>query len=252
MLSVLNPHERDMHISFEEGPHIYTIDGDSNYMSVTTWNGSHFPKFDSDSIIERILKKNHEVGSKYYGMSGDDIKKQWEDNGKLQAEAGTKLHFDIECYYNNNPNENNSLEYQYFMNFVKDYPNLVPYRTEWMIWDKDLRFAGSIDMIFKNDDGTISIYDWKRCKEISSNSRYNQFAITECIEHLPDSKVWHYSLQLYTYKAILEKSYGMKVKECFIVCFHPNKSNYQLIKAKNMTKEVEDLFNLRIKLLKDT
>ena len=39
---------------------------------------------------------------------------------------------------------------------------------------------------------------------------------------------------------------------CVIVCFHPNKSNYQLIKAKNMTKEVEDLFNLRIKLLKDT
>ena len=28
------PHERDSHIHFDEGPHIYTIDGDSDYMSV--------------------------------------------------------------------------------------------------------------------------------------------------------------------------------------------------------------------------
>ena len=37
-LSKKNFHERDAHISFDEGPHIYTIDGDSDYMSVTTWN----------------------------------------------------------------------------------------------------------------------------------------------------------------------------------------------------------------------
>ena len=35
------PHERDSHIHFDEGPHIYTIDGDSDFMSVTTWNHSH-------------------------------------------------------------------------------------------------------------------------------------------------------------------------------------------------------------------
>ena len=31
-----------------------------------------------------------------------------------------------------------------------------------MIWDDKLKFAGSIDMTFLNDDGTIEIYDWKR------------------------------------------------------------------------------------------
>ena len=45
------PHERDSHIHFDEGPHIYTIDGDSDYMSVTTWNHSHFAHFDPDAII---------------------------------------------------------------------------------------------------------------------------------------------------------------------------------------------------------
>ena len=46
-----NAHPRDSHILFDEGPHIYTIDGDSDYLSVTTWNHSHFPHFDSDKII---------------------------------------------------------------------------------------------------------------------------------------------------------------------------------------------------------
>jgi len=50
------PHERDSHIHFDEGPHIYTIDGDSDYMSVTTWNHSHFAHFDPDAIIEKMMK----------------------------------------------------------------------------------------------------------------------------------------------------------------------------------------------------
>ena len=46
-----NKHERDSHIIFDEGPHIYTIDGDSDYMSVTTWNHSHFEKFDANKMF---------------------------------------------------------------------------------------------------------------------------------------------------------------------------------------------------------
>jgi hypothetical protein len=41
-LAKQNPHERDDHITFDEGPHIYTIDGEIDFMSVTTWNHSHF------------------------------------------------------------------------------------------------------------------------------------------------------------------------------------------------------------------
>ena len=54
-----NPHERDTHITFDEEPHIYTIDGDSNYMSVTTWNHKHFEQFDADKIIGRMMKSKN-------------------------------------------------------------------------------------------------------------------------------------------------------------------------------------------------
>ena len=51
-----NKHPRDKHIVFDEGPHIYTIDGDSDYMSVTTWNHSHFAHFDADKIITKMMR----------------------------------------------------------------------------------------------------------------------------------------------------------------------------------------------------
>ena len=37
MLKTLNSHERDKNIFFEEKGHIYTINGDKGYTSVTTW-----------------------------------------------------------------------------------------------------------------------------------------------------------------------------------------------------------------------
>ena len=39
-------------------PHIYTINGDNGFTSVTTWNHSHFEKFDADKIIERMMSSN--------------------------------------------------------------------------------------------------------------------------------------------------------------------------------------------------
>ena len=59
-LAKLNPHPRDKDISFEEGPHIYTVLGDrGGYTSVTTWNHHHFAQFDSTGIINNILKSKN-------------------------------------------------------------------------------------------------------------------------------------------------------------------------------------------------
>ena len=142
--------------------------------------------------------------------------------------------------------KNPSVEYDYFLRFHKQHINLEPYRTEWMIYNKELKLAGSIDMIFKNEDGSLSIYDWKRCKNIKKDNPW-QSAKTECIEHLPDTNFWHYSLQLNTYKAMLESKYDVKVKDLYLVCLHPeNKSNtYEKIKVPVLKKEIKSLFDLR-------
>jgi ATP-dependent exoDNAse (exonuclease V) beta subunit len=251
-LSNQHPHQNDSHISFEEGPHIYTIDGDSSYTSVTTFNHQHFEPFNADIIIKNMMRSKNWTKSKYYGQTPKEIKAGWEENRIAAATAGTNMHYDIECFYNNIEVSNSSTEYSYFKAFVKQNPHLNPYRTEWMIYDKELQLAGSIDMIFENEDGTLSIYDWKRCKEIKKSSPWNKFSKTECIEHIPDTNYWHYCLQLNTYKAILEKNYNKEIKEMYLICLHPENKNksFQRIKVVPLPKEIESLFYLRTELLK--
>ena len=270
-----NSHSRDKNIHFLEEGHKYTItcDPDSKYTSVTTWNHSHFPHFDADAVIRNMMKgKSWKVGHKDWGLTADQIKKQWSDNGAAVSGAGTDLHFEIECFMNekrfmfNYSNKelceiylldnkehlvNKPIEWQYFINFVKDNPKLKPYRTEWTIYDEELKLAGSIDMVYENPDGSLSIYDWKRAKDITRINKFNKFALSQSICHLPDSNFWHYALQLNTYKAILEKNYDKKVTDLYLVRLHPDaeEKNYELIKLPDLSVEISELFEERRKKL---
>lgn len=246
-LSTKNPHERDSHISFDEGPHIYTIDGENGYTSVTRWCHSHFKEFDADKIITKMMRSHKWSQSKYYGMSVQSIKDLWDKNGSDASAAGTKLHYDIEKFYNNELVANESIEFKYFMEFYEKHKHKTPYRTEWMIYDKELKFAGSIDMVYINKDGTIDIYDWKRGKDMKLDNKW-QHSTTKCISHLPDTNYWHYTLQLNTYKYILEKNYGMKVNKLYLVKLHPNNDNGTYIKylVNHINNEMEDLICHRL------
>ena len=253
-LAEKNPHPRDKCITFDEGPHIYTINGDSDFMSVTTWNHSHFSHFDADKIIDKMMMgRKWGPAHKHWGKTKEQIKKEWKDNGIAASTAGTKMHYDIECYYNDMDVEveEDCVEWKYFERFEEEIgKDKEPYRTEWMVWDDELKFAGSIDMIYRNPDGTLDIYDWKRSVGIKMDNPW-QSALTECIKHLPDCNYYHYCLQLNTYKALLEKNYGEKIKDMYLVCLHPNNANqsYQRIKVLDLQKEVKDLFDLRKKML---
>ena len=248
-LAKLNGHERDTHISFDAGPHKYTINGDTNkdYTSVTKWNHSHFSQFDADKIITSMMTSKYWWKNKYYGKTREEIKEEWEKNRDEAANAGTKMHYDIECYYNNNPTQNTSPEYNYFKEFVEKTTDLKPYRTEWMIYHEDLLLAGSVDMVYENPDGTLMIYDWKRSKEIKKTDNFMKYSITDCITHIPDTNYWHYALQLNTYKAIIEEKYGKKVTKLCLVCLHPdNKNNsFQVIPVVDLQIEIKNLFQLK-------
>jgi len=246
-LAKLNPHERDQFIEFDEGPHIYTVHGQQGYTSVTTWNHSHFSHFDAEGVVANILKsKNMSNPSyKYYGMTREQILAMWDENRDQASGAGTKMHYDIECYWNNMPVSNDSIEYSYFQRFVADFPELKPYRTEWMVYYEELKLSGSIDMVFENPDGTLQIYDWKRCREIKYDD--NKFAHTECIRHMPDTNFWHYALQLNTYKTILETKYGKKVTGLYLVVTHPDNPyrTYDRVPIPFLEKDIANLFEYR-------
>lgn len=275
ILQSRNKNERDDLIKFYAKGHKYEIISDpkTKYTSVTTWNHSHFPKFDQDAIIEKIFKsKGWGPENKYWGQTAEQIKALWKVNGESSAGAGTKLHEEIEHFMNNDNLDLNSAythkdlwenykndpnrgiipytaEWEYFLQFINDYPDMKPYRTEWMIFDEDLKIAGSIDMVYENPDGTLSIYDWKRSKDISKINGWDNFAKNPLISHLHDTNFWHYALQLNTYKAILERKYGKTVTKLCLVRLHPDnqEETYELLDVPILTKEMEDLFEERQK-----
>jgi hypothetical protein len=223
-------------------------------MSVTTWNHHHFAKFDSEKIVNQIISsKKHKTDPtyKYYQMTKDQILAMWDANRDQASGAGTNMHYDMECYYNQMPVTNESVEFTYFQNYLRDHPHLQAYRTEWTVFHEELKIAGSIDMVYENPDGTLRIYDWKRCKDIIKENPYGYASTTECIAHLPDTNYWHYSLQLNTYKTILEQKYGKKVTELCLVALHPNNDNYKLIPVPFMEKELTDLFEYRRQMLRE-
>ena len=106
-------------------------------------------------------------------------------------------------------------------------------------------------MVYENADGTLSIYDWKRSKEIVRTNNFNEFATTECIRHIPNVNYWHYALQLNIYKAILETKYGKKVRDLYLVRLHPDNidKTYDLIMLPILTDDVNRLFEHKAKQL---
>ena len=141
-LALKHPHERDARISFEEGPHIYTIDGDSNYMSVTTWNHKHFEQFDADAIITKMMSGANWTRSKYHGMTREEIKAQWEAKPRRGRDGGHGVALRHRVLLQWDGREQRFHGIRLFPEFVADNRGLVPYRTEWMVWDAELRFAG--------------------------------------------------------------------------------------------------------------
>ena len=247
-----NAHPRDSRIRFEEKPHLYWLQGyPEPFISGTTITHHYFPKFDPDKTIMkmRISGSIDKPDSKYYGMTNEQIRDLWKNNSG--NEAGTFMHSCIEFYLNKLPVENDSIEFNMFLNYAKDYniENII-YRTEWMIYSTDHQIAGSIDAIVKNPDGTFTIVDWKRSKQIKFENSYQRFK--RPFQHLEDCNFNHYAFQLNLYRTIIQKYYGMVVSGLYLVVCHPDNQNknYQKIDLPIMDKEMEVLLDIRLQELK--
>lgn len=258
-LETRNTHLRDQYITFYEEGHRYEVHGKDGFTSVTTWIHCLFEKFDADAIIKGMMMGKNWKTSKYFGMTCDEIKKQWDDNGKEASSLGTLLHNTIECFSNNDLltfDYNNgelyrfhmikdkeeipvykTVEWQFFLNFIQELSHLKPYRTEWLVYDEEYNISGSIDMVYKNPDGSYSIYDWKRSKQIETKNGWGK-KIKHPTIVLPDCNYTHYSLQLNTYKFILEKCYNIKIVSMHLVRLHPNATNYEIYDVPDMQEVI--------------
>ena len=72
--------------------HSYIIDGNPNYLSVTTWIDKTFKPFNADLTIDQIMASKNWEKSKYHGLTREEIKAIWEVNKTQAMKVGKELH----------------------------------------------------------------------------------------------------------------------------------------------------------------
>lgn len=282
-LAVVNAHPKDDRIQFNEAEHTYTIDGTkAGWSSCTQFIHKFFGHFEPDKVIPKMMRGSNWIKHPLYGKTAEEIKAIWAASGAEASTAGTRMHLDIEYFYNSshfqdlwqkkkaagtltipkadfeksvaamknddNWSPNASPEWEMFNSYQEKVGSkMLPFRTEWLVFNEDIKVAGSIDMLYIKKDGKYAIYDWKRAKDIKMENKYQ--AGLGPLTHLPDSNYWIYSMQLNVYRMILKLKYGMEIDELALVILHPNNDNWRVIKVNIMEQEVLDMFECRKRAL---
>lgn len=239
LLASRNIDYRDKRIKFDPVEHRYFIDGNPDTISVTQLIDKFFPEF--DALYWAPIK------AAKLGISTEEILAEWESKRIDSANKGTALHEAIENYYNNKSHNSSTTEFGHFLSFRERYKGMTPYRSEWRIFDEDLMVAGTIDMVYKKEDGSLYMFDWKRSEKVVNNDGTIkddkfQFAFGE-LNHLGDNSYNRYCLQQNIYKAILEKRYSHRISSMNLLVMHESYDQFYHIKIPNMDKEINYIFN---------
>lgn len=243
---------QDKFITFEESSHTYNVLGAGEMRPVSSVISLFFPAFNAESASLR--KCNGDL------IEAAKLREQWDANGSIASQAGTFLHKQIENYLNDkkeplslkcdveyngkclhlNKRVDISKEWSFFKAFDRD-TTYQPFRTEWCVYDKDARMAGTIDLICSRPDGTYEFYDWKRSNKVDPNEQSQWSSGINGLEHLTDTSYSHYCLQQNLYRYMVEKNYGIKISRMNLVVLHPDFSTYKVVPVPIMEHEVRTI-----------
>lgn len=217
--------------------------------SVTTWIHKFQEPFDEDYWS---LRKAEELG-----ISQAEMKAEWDAINLKSQIKGTCIHNYIENLFNNkifdfpssselpkNIHEEVHEEFikirQFIDNFYVDTKGkLIPIKNEYVMYDPELGIAGMTDMLFYNVRyDYFQIFDWKTNKRLRTESEFGK-KLKGPLSHLDDCEMEIYSLQLSTYRYIIERNIPIKLGPGYIVWFHEKNSNYKLIPIRDRMKEVQ-------------
>lgn len=230
-------------IFFEEESHSYTDSKGTRYTSVTKFVHEFTEEPDWDRIAERYAIK--------HDMTKEAVRAQWDAAGKLACAVGTDVHAFME----------NQWKRKHFAPAVKQegydalaatglkaYQELsqrfVPIREEFIVYCQEWGLCGTIDFLaYDTAKDRIVILDYKTNKEIKKDNPFQQ--CIGILEGLPDCNFIHYSAQLSTYKAILEKSTEIKIGGLALV--HIRKDGYSVIPCCDYSAQIRQYLDSRNK-----
>ena len=231
--------------SFIESTHQYKYKNKPVAQSVTGFISKFAEEFDSEYWSKKKAKER--------SVSQDIILEEWKAKGDASASVGTQFHAYMEHslagkYYNpyvlsEELNKRIEILTKIGDTFLEDIRHkLIPVKTE-LIVGYNTELAGQVDALFYNKKfNEFQIWDWKTNKEISKKGFKGKRMLSP-FTNLQDCNFVHYSLQLATYKSLLQIA-GANIGRTFIVHFDDVSNNFIVYPTLNLDLDIPTLLDI--------
>lgn len=217
----MKKYSKDKCVVFDTEYHTYHLNV-KRLTSISKLIKSYKNEFDSDKMASKIAKK--------LGITKEQVLTNWKNKADLSRKTGNAIHSALEKYVLTKKITNDS-EFSKlntlntFINDLFETNRLTPLETEFIVYNEF--YAHQIDLIAKDSDNNIFIFDLKTNDEISSNS-YGKSMKNE-LYYLEDSTLIEYYLILNIDKILL-KEYN--IKGMYII--HLKNDNYEFLKVPDL------------------
>tara|TARA_S200000501_G_scaffold58464_2_gene48852 strand:- start:28243 stop:28950 length:708 start_codon:yes stop_codon:yes gene_type:complete len=210
----------DKNIVLDKEKHEYRLlnQTEKKFTSVTKFIERHFKKFDAQKIARKLVT-NH---PKYIGRSIESVIKDW-DNAR---QHGTDVHNQIDEWIKNRTNISEAKASR-AVDWLNNYKNQlnIDILSEVTLYSSELSIAGTVDILINDKrTGYYDIIDWKTSKRIDTSAYGKRTGISTVTRDVPDCNYYHYSLQLSLYRYLMEKYYGFKINNQYIVQLKDDKA----------------------------
>ena len=230
--------------------HHYEYKGKHVGISVTRLIEEYTQPFDAETIAERVATKEYKTTQQ--------ILDEWKYKNDFSKAKGSTCHEFVQSRWSGE--KYNFLEFdgsdEYInavgliqlqaINFYNDYSDKLEHLAdEFVIGSEEYDIASAVDHLFVNKlTGGLVLVDYKTNSDIHKNEKYAK-NMQVPLQHLKDTTLNHYFIQLSIYKYLIEKYVDIKVDEMFIVYMSENIENYEIIVPDYLKKEVEKILELR-------
>lgn len=232
-------------VKFSEEGHTYIDNNGVSYLSGTSLIKPFFTEFDSIKISERCSKNQN--NPKYFGRDPEDIRAEWEKEATRGRTEGDNVHLYGEQSIQNLPRPKpiskrcKAIFKQIDIVVTWLLKKYILIGVEFIVFSPELLVAGMIDLLmYDPTTDSILVFDYKQNKEITTENNFQSGL--DPIDHLSDTDINHYTLQLSLYEFIL-KTEGyfpedMKYKKQLI---HLSEVGHKVITLMDYEYEVKEI-----------
>lgn len=232
--------------NFVESSHTYFYYDKPVKYSVTQFLSRFSEPFDIEGVSAKYADK--------HGLNQQDVIADWKKKGDISATAGTIIHsylenakrgktFDIDYStadkldIRKEVEERVSILLPQAKAFHQDtLGRLFPIKLEYTVGIEDV-IAGNIDMVCWNEKAQeFQIWDYKNLKVLETKRGPFTKSMFYPFDNYIDTNFIHYSMQLNTYKVILQKQLDIPIGKCYLVVFNyaNSEQGFQIVECLNM------------------